>query len=299
MLPFPTQIQIISDLHLETPLPSPSYLTFKLPVHGPNLCLLGDIGLVIHNQLFDFLRRLLDEERGTRIFYILGNHEAYETTHDDAIQKLRDFEQEAKKEFGGRFVFLHRDRYDLDKEVTILGCTLWSKISADQVDEAQTRLTDYNEQRGIRNWSIENHLSEHALDLDFLNTQVQKLGAEEPQRQIVILTHHSPTIDARASDPRFCKSPISSCFATDLSNEMSWKSPMVRMWAFGHTHVNCKFQIEETGLLVVTNQKGYTKLGDTTKGRGRMKTCSVEVSRDRVWKVVDVEEKEKAKRERE
>ena len=53
-----TQFQILSDLHLETPLTSPLYSTFKLKIHASNLFLLGDIGLAKDAALFTFLRTL-------------------------------------------------------------------------------------------------------------------------------------------------------------------------------------------------------------------------------------------------
>ncbi|KAJ4294350.1 hypothetical protein N0V90_008040 [Kalmusia sp. IMI 367209] len=154
MSTLPLQLQIVSDLHLETPLTSPSYTTFELDVQANNLCLLGDIGLVKDEGLFVFLRATLDRSRGTRIFYILGNHEAYQLSYELAVKKLRDFEEEVRSEYGGRFILLDRDRYDLDASNTILGCTLWSAVSLEQADEAQLRLTDFNEDRGIRKWNF-------------------------------------------------------------------------------------------------------------------------------------------------
>jgi UDP-2,3-diacylglucosamine pyrophosphatase LpxH len=89
----PLQLQIVSDLHLETPISKPAYLSFRLHVTGTHLFLLGDIGLVKDTGLFTFLRHLLDSHRGTRVFYVLGNHEAYQTTLHHAVSKLRDFEK--------------------------------------------------------------------------------------------------------------------------------------------------------------------------------------------------------------
>jgi hypothetical protein len=38
------RFQIISDLHLKTPLLAPSYTNLTLPIHAPHFFLLGDIG---------------------------------------------------------------------------------------------------------------------------------------------------------------------------------------------------------------------------------------------------------------
>ena len=95
---------------------------FKLNIRADNVLLLGDIGLVVHRELFDWLRKTLDDHRSCRIFYVIGNHEPYHTTYEDAVSSLRQFEAEAKMSFGGRFKFLRRDRYDINN-ITILGCT--------------------------------------------------------------------------------------------------------------------------------------------------------------------------------
>lgn len=278
---FPIELQIISDLHLETPLLSPSYSKYEIDIQASNLCLLGDIGLVKDDAFFDFLRANLQQSRGHRIFYIIGNHEAYQLTFSAAIERLRAFEAEAKSEYGGRFILLHRNRYDLDASTTLLGCPLWTAISPEQAAEAQTRLTDVNEERGIRGWTLEDHITQHRQDLEWLNAQIQELQKTEPHRKVAILTHHSPTIDTRAIDPRQQGSSQSTCFATDLSNEPCWTSPMVRLWAFGHTHFSCTFRDEKTGKLVVANQGGYQRPGTRVR---KAKTLVVELGKGE-WRV--------------
>lgn len=90
--------------------------------------------------------------REVRIFYVIGNHKAHQFSFENAVNKLRAFEEEARMEFGGRFILLHQNRYDLDATTTLLGCPLWSAISPTQANEARIRLTDFNEQHGIRLW---------------------------------------------------------------------------------------------------------------------------------------------------
>jgi hypothetical protein len=275
----------MSDLHLETPLTTPQYGTFRLNPQADNVFLLGDIGLVVDAGLFEFLRRTLERNRGCRIFYVLGNHEPYRTTYEHAHKLLRDFEQEAKEDFGGRFKFLCRDRYDVNETITILGCTLWSAIQHNQASEIASRSTDFNSERGIQNWTLERHQEEHEKDLMWLNAQVSTIEKEESQRQIMVVTHHSPTMDSRANDPRHEGNPVSSNFVTDLSREMCWLSPAVKLWAFGHTHYSCSFRDEETGKLVIANQKGYDRSGAGNKKVG-MKVSVVEAGKEG-WEVVE------------
>ncbi|KAK3896413.1 hypothetical protein C8A05DRAFT_20606, partial [Staphylotrichum tortipilum] len=92
----------------------------------------------------------------------------------------------------------------------------------------------------------------HEGDLGWLNEQVR--GVKEGQR-VVVLTHYCPTVDERAVEARHRGSEVASGFATDLSGEGCWTSPVVVMWAFGHTHYCCYFW--EGRKRVVANQRGY------------------------------------------
>ena len=95
---FAPQFQIISDLHLETPLADPQYTTFKLRIKADNVRLLGDIGLVTNPKLFEWLRQLLQDNGSSRIFYVMGKNEPYRSTYEDAVVALRRFEHEAKND---------------------------------------------------------------------------------------------------------------------------------------------------------------------------------------------------------
>ncbi|KAF2682947.1 hypothetical protein K458DRAFT_369061 [Lentithecium fluviatile CBS 122367] len=274
MSTFAPQFQIISDLHLETPLASPAYTYFTthFPLEASNLFLLGDIGLARHDQLFAFLRSLLTRTPNLKIFYVLGNHEAYGITMAAARAAMRNFEAKARYEFGDRFFFMNRRRVDLTPTITILGCTLWSRIEDTQAAGCANALTDFHEINGIRNRSVEAHNGDHERDLAWLNEQVEAISSYQPERQVIVLTHHSPTTDPRASDSRHAESSLSSGFRTDLSGEVCWKSRSVKM--------------DGGKKLVVSKQKGYAQLG----GKGVWKVTPLVVEAGEGidgWKVVD------------
>lgn len=72
------KIQIMSDLHLETPKARPTYEEFEIQPQCKYLALLGDIGNIGDQRLFAFL-----EEQLTKfeiVFYLLGNHEQFGLT---------------------------------------------------------------------------------------------------------------------------------------------------------------------------------------------------------------------------
>jgi hypothetical protein len=291
------RFQIISDLHLETPLSSPSYSHFssptKFPLEADNLFLLGDIGLVSHTQpLLAFLRSQLRRNTRLKIFYVLGNHEAYHMTLENALTEVMSWETTLNKDFGSRFHVMNRTRVDLSPTLTLLGCTLWSHVSTPHQQEVAVALKDVDEKYGIWDRSILDHNADHAVDLAWLNNQVSRIEAGEPEREIIVLTHHSPTIDARANSKRFPpERAMNSAFRTDLSSEKCWTSPAVNVWAYGHTHFSCQFvderDAEDEGSarrkLVVSNQKGYAY----ELGQGNWEVKPVVVGREEgSWRVV-------------
>jgi hypothetical protein len=218
---------------------------------------------------------------------VLGNHKPYGTTLERAIQKFEDYEKDIERRYGQkRFYFLNRRGVDLNEKVTVLGCTLWTHIPASAALACTTLLTDFNEEKGIWERSVEEHNTDHARDLAWLNDTISQISQYEPQRKIIILTHHSPTTDARANDPRHARSSTNNGFRTDLSREVCWTLLQVKMWAFGHTHYNCQFYDHdmESGrlMLVVANQKGYASPGGKT---GEVDAVVVEAGGDE-WRVV-------------
>jgi hypothetical protein len=246
--------QIVSDLHLETRL---SY-NFELKQTAPNLAFLGDIGQVVDDGLFAFLEKQLS--RYWNVIFVLGNHEPAMTSWLIAKQRVHNFADRMRnlraQSTIGRFIFLDQTRYDIDDTVTILGCTLFSKVTEEQIATVADRLIDFKQ---IRQWTIEDHLNAHKSDLEWLNSQVLDISRSQPQRQIAIFTHYSPTLDDRAVDEKHRNSMVASGFSTDLSENECWTNPSVVMWAFGHTHFNCDY-IDHIGKRVVSNQAGYASV---------------------------------------
>lgn len=249
-----TQIQIVSDLHLENPA---AYDVFEIPPTALHLALIGDIGHAKDEGLYEFLRKQLRNFR--TVFFLLGNHEPYHSSWDSARSRLYDFQKAMDEECQsvkglGRFVFLNRRRFDLSPKVTVLGCTLYSRVDPEQTDYVSFGLNDFYH---IKDWTVEDHTDAYTTDLTWLNEQVSTLAATQPDRHIIILTHHSPTMDPCSIDPNHASSKISSGFMTDMSAEDCWINANVKVWAFGHTHFNCDFIDGKTGKRIVSNQRGY------------------------------------------
>ena len=271
-------IQILSDLHLESP---KSYDTFQITPTAPYLGLLGDIGLVARHKddLLGFLTVQLRQFRA--VLFVPGNHEAYHSSWPEVLSILRDFERDnnaAKNELGtgtGTFVLLDRAVFwppppdDHTHSTVVLGCSLFSAVPPEsaEAEAVGNGLNDFYHTGA--DWDVAAHDAAHARDLAWLNEQVAELEDEEEDnyaaakdiKTIIIFTHWSPTRNPSAVDPKHSGSPISSAFSTDLSRERCFTSPKVRAWAFGHTHYNCDFLVERGNgagpLRLFTNQRGY------------------------------------------
>lgn len=249
-------IQILSDLHLESP---KAYDVYEITATAPYLALLGDIGCVCDPGYITFLTTQLKQFR--IVFHVLGNHEPYGSSWSSATETLRAFQQTNRQQRAadpslGEYVLLDRDEYHLPEHgVTILGCTLFSNIPASSLEDVSFGLNDFFR---IDSWTVEQHVAAHARDLAWLNARVGALAREQPDRKIVVFTHHSPTLDARAVNPATAGSKITSGFATDLRGAACWLGERVVLWAFGHTHYNfAGWRDEESRTAVYSNQRGY------------------------------------------
>ncbi|KAJ5543834.1 hypothetical protein N7494_005122, partial [Penicillium frequentans] len=138
-----------------------------------------------------------------------------------------------RRETSGQFVFRDQTRYDLSPTLSILGCTLFSRIAQTQMEGVIYGLNDFYH----INWSSISHL--------------------ETSCKIVVLTHYCPLISENVVGPKHRHCKISSGFISDLSGELCCKQEVVKLWAFGHTHFSCDLRDAETGKRVVSNQRGY------------------------------------------
>ncbi|KAF3481125.1 Ser/Thr protein phosphatase superfamily protein [Arthroderma uncinatum] len=254
----PPRIQILSDLHLEV---RNQYSSFQIPAAAPFLILAGDIG-----QLSDYrgyLQFLSNQCRQfERVYLVLGNHEFYGVSRHEGLKLAASLEQEP--EVRGKLSILNRTRVELPgfPNITLLGCTLQSRIPPESVEAVSGRVKDFHR---IKDWSIEDHNAEHREDVEWLRDQITSLrdgdraSNLEGQRSIIVITHHAPCIN-ESSRPEHVQNPWTCSFATELLDQAV--SPanaifsQVQHWVFGHTHYTTSFI--KAGVRLVSNQRGYT-----------------------------------------
>lgn len=242
--------QILSDLHLEV---NQHYSCYEIPACAEHLILAGDIGrLTDYEDYRNFLQRLID--RFKLVFLVLGNHELYNETFEMGIKKAMELEQDPA--LNGRLIVLHQKRYDVPgSNVSILGCTLWSKVPQELADIVQSKVKDFQR---IADWSVEDHNARHDSDYAWLMKEINSIqleneatGKRSRQRSILVVTHHAPSLQGTSS-PKHAQSPWSVAFGTDILSKIPGG---VKVWVFGHTHYTTDFM--EKGVRVVSNQRGY------------------------------------------
>jgi hypothetical protein len=227
---------------------------------------------------FNFIE--LQLKRFERVFLIPGYTESYSLDPSEfktAIvsfgtrnQEERSLQRQMTTSSVGEFIFLHCNRYDIDEQVTVLGCPLYAYAERDET-LAIVEYLNSNEADVLPEGLPPLHL----LHKGFLQRVIAKITCDEPRRQIVILTHCGPirclaqvqapsqnnVRQSRIKGNGAIQVPLSSAFCTDLTEENVWMSPMVKVWAFGATGWNCNYQDIWTGREIVSNQRGFEDRG--------------------------------------
>jgi len=137
------RFQILSDLHLEV---CGQYTSFEIPHCAPFLLLAGHIGRLIDYDLY--LALLAKQTKSfEKVFLVLGNHEFYGLSFSAGLEVARKLVAEPVLE--GKVVWLHQRRFDIpDSTLTILGCTLWSKIPDDAREVVEMKVKYFQKIEG-------------------------------------------------------------------------------------------------------------------------------------------------------
>ncbi|KAM5445033.1 hypothetical protein MferCBS31731_000492 [Microsporum ferrugineum] len=94
------------------------------------------------------------------VFLVLSNHEFYWISHQDGLQAAKALEGEPP--LFGKHTILNRNRVDINRRVTILGCTLWSHIPEVSQLWVRMKVADFSI---IKDWTVEAHNTEHNRDV--------------------------------------------------------------------------------------------------------------------------------------
>ncbi|OAX83272.1 hypothetical protein ACJ72_02365 [Emergomyces africanus] len=237
----------MSDLHLEV---SQQYTNFHVLPIATRLILAGDIGRLTDYEAFrDFLCLLC--EKFAEVYLVLGNHEFFGVSRQEGLRLADMLRQEPGLK--NKLTIMNRTRVDLE-DITLLGCTLHSHIPPEAEEIVRHRINDF---RRIVDWTVADHIIEHARDVKWLTDEITAIRRTESslKRKIVVISHHAPSTKntSKSSDEG---SPWSSAFGTDLigRKERSCLDD-VQWWIFGHTHHSTESIRGQVKL--VSDQRGY------------------------------------------
>lgn len=263
------KVLVLSDLHLEYHESAASLwatLLRKLPyfLREPDadevMCLCGDIGYPLKASEAGFAEMKEDDEyeeeevlQGEpepklvellrmftarwpgRTLLVAGNHEYY-CGQPGRPRLVLNMLRHICEETG--VTLLDRSTVELDG-VTFLGCTLWSKITAQDYGRMHDRIAVFT--------GHEQYLAAHAEDRMWLRDTLRVLRSKQ---RVVVLTHHAPSF--QVLHPRF-QGGCQTGFASNL--EALLDPACVALWACGHSHESVDMSIN--GVRVVLSPLGY------------------------------------------
>ena len=232
----------LSDLHLELRDVPISYDELSADCSSRVLLICGDLGDPMSKWYKEFLTTA--SQHFSHVFLISGNHEYY------SYHSMQEIDDQIDHLCSGyaNVHYLNNRSYDLTDQLTIVGTTLWSRI------------TRFDQQESIRDFKkihlTEKHTKITPNDVNRLyenNTQwlrheLERLHAL--QRKIIVMTHHTPSYQLIA--PKFQGNPINCYFANHLEELI--KEPVIA-WFCGHTHQSCLQTIN--GVYCGINSLGY------------------------------------------
>ena len=228
------QIQYMSDLHLECGGP------FVVEKHGEVLVLAGDCFTARTTGRFqDFLADVMN--LGFKaVFYVLGNHEGYGWTYEEAIDFLRKLDARCPE-----FHFLHQTEVTIDG-FRFIGCPLWSRPDTNAQIQARLYINDY---KAVRDWTLARHMTAHEHDRQWLANSVKPKD--------IVVTHFPPTsngTDEERYPPQM--NTLGPWFVNSMDEEIRVWEP--GLWISGHTHHVWRNHVN--GCIDVGNCRGYSRI---------------------------------------
>jgi len=225
-------LQYISDVHIDTCTDAdiPKIFNLVKPATGAKmLAVCGDVGLPTHPNtklFFEHVASLYE-----KILFVPGNHDYGFSTFDadgyaEFTPKLSDLCSTFKN------IYVLDNNTFVDDDTIFIGSTLWSNSIITETEENIEKFPLY-----IKNCN--DHRKKHLDDLNWIKKTVE----ENRDKQIVMLTHYSPTI--KLMEPAYVKKgkEFVSWYATDLEYLMT---PPITHWLCGHVHFASKCTIGST-----------------------------------------------------
>lgn len=236
-----TQVQIVSDLHIEVENGIPKTTDVIIP-SAPVLILAGDIGRIRRrDQLETFLTNVC--KNFEFVLYVMGNHEYYRVNNmsNKSMNQLMDDMIDIERNIPNLFI-LNRSSVIIG-DVCIAGCTLWSQALVPYIPNFIVR---------IPGMDVKRYNDIHQGDVRYIESMIKY--CEKKSLKLLVVTHHCPTYKVlgkwRADDK------YKSLYASNLDRLLMGNK--IHTWVCGHNHHNFDIRIRG-GTRLVSNQRGKPK----------------------------------------
>lgn len=244
------KFQLISDLHLEF------YKRFELvphiEKHASNLIVAGDLGKPFSPIFKEWINWA--SSKWDNVYYVAGNHEYY--NHRKHYDKIN---LELESIDIPNFHFLNRRIIQINDNLAIAGCTLWSHITNPTI---QFRMNDYNKIRKKIKIPFKDRILEqvHTIDKNVTNNFHKEdkewiINNVLPLKcDVIMITHHAPLYDGIAPSG-YEGSVINQAYGTNMTDIIEG-SP-IKYWCYGHCHCKREFILNNGNTKVISNAYGY------------------------------------------
>lgn len=224
-------LQYISDLHIDVK----GAIMPKITPVSPYLGICGDIGNPTHANFGLFLTEMSKQFK--KVFFVPGNHD-FDCGSIYQKEKVNLYEPIIKNicRSLGNVYYMNRDFYHLTEKTIVLGATLWSRPTADNVEYSGDSET------------YSSHVVEHRNHLKWIEQTIK----QNNNKKIIVLTHFLPTFKLIEKKYQQRGLKVTSRYATDL--EYMIKDP-ITAWLCGHSHSVIECQIN--GIYCGLNATGY------------------------------------------
>lgn len=236
------KVQYASDLHLEF-YDNYTFENFIKP-SAEILFLLGDIGnpdsIIYQNFIQDCSNNF------NKVFLIAGNHEYY------SGKNIKDIDLIIKNICTkyNNVIFLNNDIYELNDDYVLIGTTLWSNLSQNEMVDLIFSSNDFlkikNEGKNLDFNTVNSFFKNNVR---WLEDNLKKII----DKKIIILTHHLPSY--KCINKKYNQNRTNSAYASNL--DYLFSKYKINYWFFGHTHTSVNMNINQTDLKC--NPMGYIR----------------------------------------
>lgn len=261
------KIRILSDLHLDINKDHP----FSLSDTETFTILCGDIS-GNPQQTIEWINNNIKQG-----VFVEGNHIGYDSQH--SIQYIENFITSYYPNTAP--ITYLKNTYKIIDDIVFVGGILWTdfnlygnatqllfKLYASQlVNDFRYNYTNHHhikeEMEGnfkelvIKEWIRKLHPGDTEKMFTATLKSIDKACRKFPNKKIVVVTHHAPSI--KSIPEIYLTDKSTPAFASNLE-PFILDRPNIKLWCHGHIHTACDYQIGNCR--VICNPRGYISLGE-------------------------------------